>query len=125
MFEQMEISEQAYEGQTPSKKIIREDANREKHVSKIKGGEFASPTNPEKGHTGKRKTNNVVSMSKKTTGETNKCLLHGPVHSSEYCKVLKLYSKKYAKKRPQKENEALSDGKTKHGKSAKFNGDVN
>ena len=56
MFEQVEISGQIYEGQTPSKKIPRADANRDSHIRERKGGETASPTNPKKGHSGKLKT---------------------------------------------------------------------
>ena len=106
MFEQMEISDQLCEIETPSKKIIRSDANRDSHVRKIKGGEATSPTNPEKICAGKRKTNNVVYLSNYMTGATNTCLLYGPIHSYEECKVLKEYSKKYAVQRPHKENEA-------------------
>ena len=58
------------------------------------------------------------------TGATNTCLLHGPGHSSEDCKVIKEYSKKYAVQRPQKENEARSVRKTKHDKSVEFDGNV-
>ena len=45
----MKISEQVYEGKTPSKNIIRSDTNRDIHVRKRKGWEDYSPTNPEKG----------------------------------------------------------------------------
>ena len=38
--------------------------------------------------------------------------MHGPVHSSEECKVLKEYSKKYAVQRPYKDSEAQPGGKT-------------
>ena len=60
-------------------------------------------------------------MSKKTTGATNTCLLHGPGHSSEDCKVLKEYSKNYSVQRPHNEHEACSGGKTKRGKSVDGN----
>ena len=61
---------------------------------------FALPTKPEKGHAGNIRTKNVVSMSKKTTSVTNTCLLHGPGHSSEDCKLLKEYINKYAAQHP-------------------------
>ena len=44
------------------------------------------------------------------------CLLHGSGHSSDECKVLKVYSEKYAAQRPHKPTEALSGGKPKRGK---------
>ena len=97
------------------------DANRDSHVRKRKCGEAGSPTNPEKGCAGKSKTKNVVSTSKKTTGATHTCLLHGPRHSSWYCKLFKEYSKNYALQRPHNENVAHSGGKIKCGKSIKFN----
>ena len=56
MFERVEISEFVYEGQTPSKKIPRADANRDSHVRKRKIGEDASPTNSKKVHAVKHKT---------------------------------------------------------------------
>ena len=56
MFKQMDISEQVYEEQTPSKKIPRADSNHGSYVRKRKGGEAVSPTNPKKGRAGKRKT---------------------------------------------------------------------
>ena len=89
MFERMEIAEQVYEGKSPSKIIIREDANYDSHVRKRKGRESASPTNPKKVRTGNNKTRNAVSLSEKTTGAEKTCLLHGPGHSYEECKVLK------------------------------------
>ena len=50
-------------------------------------------TNPDKGCVSKCKKIYIVSPSEKTTGADKTCLLHGPVHSSEECKVLKEYSK--------------------------------
>ena len=47
-----------YKVQTPSKIILRADANRDSHVSKIKGGYAASSINPEEGRTGNCKTKN-------------------------------------------------------------------
>ena len=106
MFERMETAEQVYEGQTPSKKIPREDANRDNHVRKRKIGEAASPTNSTKGRTGKRKTKNSVSPIKKTTGADKTLLLHIHGHFSEDCRVLEEHSKKYAAQRPHKYSEA-------------------
>ena len=97
----MEIPEQLYKEGKPSKTPIREDAN---HVSlgrKRKGGEFALPTNLEKSHNGKRKTNHSGHQSDWPTGAKT-CLVHGTRHSTEESKVLKEYSEKYATQRPQK-----------------------
>ena len=120
MFEQMEISDQLCEIETPSKNNIWSDANHDSYVRKITGGESTSPTNPEKICAGKCKTNNVVYLSNYMISATNKCLLHGPIHSSEECKVLKEYSKKYAVQQPHKEHEAISGRKTKCGNSVDF-----
>ena len=55
MFKQMKITQKVYKGKLPSKRIIREDANRDSRVRKRKGQESASPTNPKKGNTEKCK----------------------------------------------------------------------
>ena len=55
IFEQMEISEQVYERQKPSKNIPRVDFNHDGHGRKRKGGEASLPTNPNKGRTDKHK----------------------------------------------------------------------
>ena len=77
-----------YECGTTSKNTIKADANRASHGRKIKGGESALPTNPEKGRTGKRKARNAGHPINRPTG-VKTCLLHGPGHSTEECKVLK------------------------------------
>ena len=46
--------------------------------------------------------------------------MHGPGHSSEECKVLKVYSEKYVTQRPHQSTEARSGGNPKHGKFVKF-----
>ena len=101
IFKNMEITKQVYEGVTPSKTTIRVDTKCASHRRKQKGGEPASPTNPEKGCAGKRKKKHAGHTSNRPTGEKT-CLLHGPGHSSEECRVLKYYSKKYAAQRPNK-----------------------
>ena len=50
------------------------------------------------------------------TGAKHTCLLHGPGNSSEECKLLKVYSEKYAAQRPHKPTEARSGGKPNRGK---------
>ena len=46
------------------------------------------------------------------TGEDKTCLLRGPGHYLEECKVLKEYSKKYAAQRPHKNSKSRSIVKT-------------
>ena len=52
----MEIAEQVYEVETPSKKTIRSDANHDISFRLGNGGEAVSPNNPKKFCAGKRKT---------------------------------------------------------------------
>ena len=120
MFERMEVAEQVYEGGTPSKIPNRAESSCDGHVRKQKGGESAQPTNPEKSRSGKYKTNNIGHPIDEPTRAKKTCLLHGPRHSSEECKALKVYSEKYAAQRPHKTTEARSGGKPKRGKTAKF-----
>ena len=63
MFERVEVSEQVYEGVTPSKIPTREEANRDVHFRKQKVGDSVSPTNTEKGLAGKRKTKKAGHLS--------------------------------------------------------------
>ena len=56
MFELIEVREKVYKGGTPSKIPIRVDVNRASNGRKLKRGEAALPTNPEKGRAGKRRT---------------------------------------------------------------------
>ena len=81
MFERMEVSEQGYEEGTSCKTPTSEEANRDGHVRKWKGGEAASPTIPEKGRAGKRKTKSAGHTSDALTGAKKTCLLHEPRHS--------------------------------------------
>ena len=90
MFERMDISEQVYKGGTPSKTPTREESNRDGHVRKWEGGETASSTNRDKGRTRKRKTKHSGRLSGALTGAKKTCILHGPGHSSEACKLIKI-----------------------------------
>ena len=63
----MGIAEQVYKVKSPSK-TISADANRDSHVRKLKGGETASPINPEEGRSCKRKTKNEFSQSEQMKG---------------------------------------------------------
>ena len=55
----------------------------------------ASPSNPEKGRSGKRKINDAGHPSNAPTGAKKTCILHGPGHSTEDCKVLQYSSKNH------------------------------
>ena len=102
MFYRMEIAESIYEGVVePSyKKPTRADANHAGH-SRHKGGEAASSwTPPEKGESaGKCRKRHVDSP----TGKSKSCIIHGPGHSSDVCKVLGDFGTKYANIRPTKD----------------------
>ena len=56
MYERMEVSKRVYKGGAPSKIPTRSEANSDGRVRKLKGLEAASPNNPEKDLTSKRKT---------------------------------------------------------------------
>ena len=60
-------------------------------------------------------------MSDQPTGDKT-FLVYGPRHSTEECKVLKEYSKNYNVQRTHKESRY--DGKNKHVKSVKFDGNT-
>ena len=55
MFERTEIAGKVYKLGTTYTTNNREEANRASHVRKCKEGESTSPTNPGKGHAGKRR----------------------------------------------------------------------
>ena len=76
IFKRMEVAEKVYGDGTTSKTPIREDSNRASHVSKWQGGEVASPTNPKKGCSDKRKTRNASNPSNKTTWGKNSCCMN-------------------------------------------------
>ena len=91
----MEISEQLYKVNPLSKNNIWADANRDSHVTKLKGGEDDLPTNPKKVCAGKYpKKNCSLSEQEDDRYRGEKLLLHGPGHFSEKCKVLVEYSKR-------------------------------
>ena len=64
----MEATEKIYEDGNTSKTPPRADASRASHGRKRKGGEAASPTNPETGCVGKSKTRNVVHLRSRLAG---------------------------------------------------------
>ena len=55
---------------------------------------------PREGPRWQSQDKNAGHLSDAPTKEKNICLLHGPGHTSEECKVLKISSKKYAAQRP-------------------------
>ena len=85
----MEIEEEVYKvGNTP-KNTNRSEFESASHGRKLKVGEAASPTDPEKGRSGKRNTNDAGHPIDQPNGTKNSFSLHGPGHSTEECKVLK------------------------------------
>ena len=102
MFKKMEVAGQVYEGLTTSKTPTRAEANRDGHVRKLNGGEYASPTKPDKGCAGKSKTKNAGHPSDAPTRSKNICLLHGPGHTYEECKSISIYSKSTPRSGPTK-----------------------
>ena len=101
MFEHMEIAESIYKGivEPYYNKQTRSDSNRAGH-GRHKIVEAASSwTRPEKGeNAGKRRKRHVYSP----TGKSKTCMIHGPGHSSEECKVLGDCGDKYSNSRPTK-----------------------
>ena len=92
----MKIVESIYEGGSPLKNIQQAEADRASLGRKQKIRGYALPSNPKKGRAGKLKRNYVGHPSDAPTGAKNTCILHGPRHSSEECKVLQEYSKTFA-----------------------------
>ena len=86
----------------------------------VTSGNEREPTNSKKGRAVKRETKSAGHLSDVTTGAHNKCLLYGPGHSSEECKVINIYSENYAVQRPHKSTKARFDGKPKRGKDVEF-----
>ena len=88
MFKRMEIAEEICKGGAPFKNNQRAEADRYSFYRKQKGGLAASPSNPKKCRTGKRKTivaghpRNSPNSAKKTY------MLHGHRNSSEEYKVI-------------------------------------
>ena len=84
MFEHMEVSEQIYETGTPSKTPTMLKANCDGNVRGKKEGEATSSTNPEKGHSGNRKTKNAGHLSDAPTGAKKHacCMSPDTPHSS-------------------------------------------
>ena len=91
---------------TKGEHLIKNPLGRDSYGRKQKRGEARSPINPKKGNSGKRKETNADHPSDGPTSEKNTCLLHGPGNSSEECKLLKVFSEKYAAQRPHIETEA-------------------
>ena len=103
MFEHIENLEPIYEGvvEIAYKKYTRADANRAGHSRQMRGESTSSKTYSEmikiSGKHKKRYVNHPRDKSKLT------CLISGPGHSSDECKVLSDFGSKYTKSRPNKE----------------------
>ena len=94
MFGCMEITEAIYKGETTSKNTPGAESKRGIFGRHKKGGAYASPFNPNQGCTGKLKTSNTGKLSDDPTGAKKTCLMYGPGHSSEECKVTHKYTNK-------------------------------
>ena len=81
MFKEIEISEQVYEGGTPSKTITRADYDCASYGRKLKAVEASLPTNLDKGPRWQVQEKHSFHMSNPPTVEET-CLLHGPLHST-------------------------------------------
>ena len=79
MFERIEIAEQVYEVGKICKNTNRVKADHVSHGRKLKGGESASPTNPEKVHTRNLRKNHAGHLIN-WTNRIKTCLVHGPRH---------------------------------------------
>ena len=89
---------EVYEVRRPSKiTTIRADANHASNDRKIKGIKDNTPNRSEKSHPDKRNKKYAGHPSNEPTGDKT---FHGPVHSTEECKVLRKYPKKYAAQYP-------------------------
>ena len=119
--ERMEIVKAIYKGGAPSKNTQRAEANRDSSGRKEKGGASASPSKPDQVHSGKRKRSNTGHPSNEPTGANKTCLIHGPGHSSEECKILQEYIESLLAQHTYKDKQALSRG-NKRGKTFKFEG---
>ena len=122
MFQRIQTPESIHKGGSPSKNIQWEEANHASLISKKKKGASTSTSNPNKGCAGNRKRNDAIHLSDAPTGAKKTCLLHGPRHSSEECKVLKEYTEKRSMQNPHKEKEAHPRGNNSRDKTVKFNG---
>ena len=102
MFERMEITESIHEVvvETSYNKTTWADSNRAGHSRKNIEEAASSWTLPKKGDiSGKHRKRYVDSP----TGKSKTCLIHGPGHYLEECKVLVDFGTKYANSRPTKD----------------------
>ena len=103
MFESMEITESIYEGVVePSyKKPTRADANRAYHNrDKREESDLSNTCPPIRESAGKRRKRYVDHPKI----ESKTCILHGPGHSSNECKVLGDFGANYGKGEPTKDH---------------------
>ena len=110
MFERMEIAEEIYKGGAPSKNNQRAESKYAISVRKKKGGASASTSNLKQSCTRKRKRNDAGHLIDVTTGAKKTCLLHGPGHSLEECRVLKEYTEKRSAQNTYKDKQAYPGG---------------
>ena len=103
MFHRMEIAESIYEDLVePSyKKPTWEDSNCAGHSRQKREEVASSRTHPEEGESAGKHRKRYVEI---PTGKSKTCLIHGPVHYSEECKVLGAFKTKYPKIIPNKDH---------------------
>ena len=119
MFERMEIAKVIYEEGETSKNTPKTEADRASSGRKKKEGAYTSPSNPEQGRSDKCKRINAGHTSNQPTGAKKTCMLHGPGHSSEECKLICKYTNKRSVQLIYQDKQAYSGG-NKHDKTFKF-----
>ena len=119
MFDRMEVAEQFHKGEH----LLKHPLGHKPTVMVTSGNEMEEkpphlPTPRRAVLTAQDK--NAGHLSDTPTGSKNKCLFHGPRHTSHECNVLKVYSEKYDAQRPHQNKEARSSGKPQRGKNINF-----
>ena len=119
MFDHMEVADQLYEGGKYYKTTNhRADANPTIHGSKYKGGESASPANPDKGRAVKSKKNNAGHPSDWTTSKNHYCC----TDPGNPRKIARSSINNMINMPPRgRKNKPAPAKKSRRGKSAKFN----
>ena len=103
MFECIEISDYIYEGivEPYYLKTNRVDANRSGLSKKMRGDAASSTTYSKTSESSYKHRKRYVEHNKDRSQLS--CLIHGPGHSSDECKVLGFFGTKYAKGEPTKD----------------------
>ena len=94
MFEWMEITKKIYKGGETSKNTPLAEADCDSSGRNKKGRASTLTYNGDQGCTGKLKRSNAVHPIDKPTWANKTCLLYGPRHPSEECKLICKYTDK-------------------------------